>query len=78
MLGSFAGMLVSVSAHATEERPIFPDKRNTKRRRRRVVGKYGAWTRRYPAAFRMGAQLVVHPAIYAVMQHQHRANTAVL
>jgi hypothetical protein len=71
-------MPVFVSEHATEEVPIFPEKKWSKRRRRRVVGKYGSWTRRAPCAFRAGPALYVHPTIYAEMQRQFYANSGSL
>ncbi|GGF73343.1 hypothetical protein SAMN05216376_111160 [Mameliella alba] len=61
---TFGGMPITVSPHATEVRPRFPDKKWSKRRRRRVIGKYGSWTYRVPAALRLGNRLIVHPAIY--------------
>lgn len=66
--GPFGGMQVFVSDHATTDEPRFPMKKWTKRRRRRVIGKYGSWTVRKPAAFRAGPALYVHPAIYAEMK----------
>lgn len=69
-LYTFGGTQVFQSVHAIEEKPLFPDKKYTKRRRRRVVGKYGSWTRHFPAAFRCGPALYVHPKIYAELQRQ--------
>jgi hypothetical protein len=66
----FGGMQISTSPHATEERPIFPDKKWSKRRRRRVIGKYGSWTRRFPAAFQFGNKIVMHPALYRELQRR--------
>ena len=65
------GMRVFVSDDATTEGPRFPDKKWTKRRRRRVIGKFGSWTVRKPAAFRAGPTLYVHPAIYAEMRYNN-------
>jgi hypothetical protein len=72
---TFGGMQVFVSADATEEVARFPDKPWTKRRRRRVIGKYGGWTRHIPCAFRCGPVLYVHPKIYAEMQRKSRLNS---
>lgn len=65
---AFGGVRVFVSTDATEETPRFPDKKWSKRRRRRVVGQFGSWTRHKPAAFRVGPALYVHPAIYQLMR----------
>lgn len=75
---SFAGVPVTVSAAATEIVPIFPDKRPTKRRRRRVVGKFGSWTRRAPCVFRHEGGLIVHPKIYAELRSRSAGECASL
>lgn len=75
-ISHYLGMPITVSIHATEERPIFPDKKNTKRRRRRVVGKFGSWTYRAPAALLFGNQLIAHPQIYHALLKQHSSHSA--
>jgi hypothetical protein len=70
---SFGGLQVFVSAHAVQTRPIFPDKKPTKRRRRRVIGKFGGWTKDFPAAFQAGPALYVHPKIYAELKRNQHA-----
>jgi hypothetical protein len=67
-LGIFGGMRVIISEHATEEFRIFPDKPRTKRRMRRLRGKWGNETRRRPCAFQTPQGLIVHPAIAAKLK----------
>ncbi|MGJ8624627.1 MAG: hypothetical protein ACSHW1_17935 [Yoonia sp.] len=67
---TFGGSQVFVSPEATEEVARFPDKKWTKRRRRRVIGKYGSWSFHKPCAFRCGPALYVHPKIYAELNRQ--------
>ena len=67
---SFLGTPIIVRDDMTEELPRFPDKHWTKRRRRRVVGKFGSWTYHKPAAFRVGPSIICHPKIYAELQRQ--------
>lgn len=67
---TFGGTQIIVRNDMTEELPRFPGKPWTKRRRRRVVGKYGSWTYHKPAAFRVGPAIICHPKIYAEMQRQ--------
>ena len=66
----FGGTQIFVSENATEIRPRFPDKKWTKRRRRRVIGKYGSWTVRKPAAFQCGPALYMHPTLYAELKRR--------
>ncbi len=74
--GTFMGMPVFVSTMATELRPRFPDKKRTKRRVRRVVGRYGSWMVRRPGAWRVGPSLVVHPEVFHQLQLHSRQNAA--
>lgn len=67
IMGTFMGMQVIQSASALTTRPRFPDKKRTKRRMRRVRGKYGSWMVQVPGAFRFGGKLIVHPKIYKNM-----------
>lgn len=46
----------------------FPDKRNTKRRRRRVIGKYGSWEVMRPCVVQFGDRIYAHPTIYHAMR----------
>lgn len=71
---TFGGQRIHVSPEAIEVAPRFPDKRNTKRRRRRVIGKYGSWTVTKPCAYQVGAVLVVHPRIYQALKRRHAAD----
>lgn len=73
---TLAGTPVFVSEHATKEEVRFPDKRSTKRRRRRVIGKYGSWKKHVPCAFRAGPALYVHPTIYAELKRQSHGNSS--
>lgn len=67
-------MRILVSPHATEERLLFPDKPNTKRRRRRTLGKYGRLSARFPAAFIIAGRTVMHPRIYDELRRQNMKN----
>ena len=62
------GMQVVVSSAATTRGPRFPDKKWTKRRRRRVIGRFGDWFVEKPAAFRCGPVLYVHPKAYDALR----------
>ena len=67
---SFSGLNVVVSEHAHEMVPIFPDKKRSKRRNRRVRGKYGRLDRMNPVTFKTPHGLVVHPRIYSELKKQ--------
>lgn len=69
-MNSFNGMPVQISPHATKEVVFFPDKPRTKRRMRRLIGKYGRDRKHVPASYRLGNTLVVHPVIYAKLQQR--------
>lgn len=69
---TFRGLPVHVTEGALERVARFPDKKNTKRRRRRVIGKYGSWSVLKPVAYRIGGALVVHPEIYARLKKESR------
>lgn len=72
MLG---GMPIYIRDDMTDTVPRFPDKKWTKRRRRRVIGKYGSWTYEKPAAYRVGPAFIVHPKIYAELKRQTKLST---
>jgi hypothetical protein len=72
--GTYGGLQIFVSSHCTEEVCRFPDKKRTKRRMRRVIGKYGSWKVRRPAAYRAGPALYVHPVIYDQMRRELAEN----
>ena len=69
-IGTFLGMHVHVSEYATEKKPRFPDKRWSKRRRRRVIGKYGSWFKEFPACFILNGNYVMHPNLAAEMKRR--------
>lgn len=73
---TYSGLRLVISPRLTKEVPRFPDKRWTKRRRRRVVGKYGSWTYHKPDAMIVGGSLLVHPAIYAELKRAYGINSA--
>jgi hypothetical protein len=68
---TYKGLRVHISSNATNTVPRFPDKKNTKRRRRRVIGKYGSWLVVRPGAYVLMGRLVVHPAVYEEMKRSH-------
>ena len=70
MLNTLGGTSIYIRDDMTDTVPRFPDKKWTKRRRRRVIGKHGSWTYEKPAAYRVGPALIVHPKIYAEMKRQ--------
>jgi hypothetical protein len=59
------GMKVIVRDDMTIELPRFPDKKWSKRRYRRMVGKHGSWTYHKPVAYRVGPSIICHPKLYA-------------
>lgn len=64
-MNTFAGMPIVQDPKCATTVPIFPDKPNTKRRRRRTLGKFGRLTRTEYRVYRIGGILVVHPVAYA-------------
>ena len=60
----FGGVKIIVSDHAYERVPIFPDRPRTKRRMRRIRGKYGRLDRISPMMIQTLHGTVVHPKIY--------------
>lgn len=68
---TFAGLSIHVSAAATRRAPRFPDKPRTKRRMRRVRGKYGSWDHDKPAVFQLQGTLVMHPVLFDQLHHAH-------
>ncbi len=66
-MNTFGGMPITVSPYATQLEPRFPDKPDTKRRRRRVIGKYGSWETPKPCMYQVGGRLVIHPKAYALL-----------
>lgn len=76
-LGTFGGVPVYVSPHATETRPRFPDKKRTKRRLRRVIGKYGSWYMRAPACLRFNGALIMHPKLADELKRRAREDSNV-
>lgn len=55
-----------------EKVPRFPDKKNTKRRRRRVVGKYGSWLIERPTMMMIGRQVVCQPRHFDELRRMTR------
>lgn len=62
-LGSFGGMRIIENPHLTKRVPLFPDKPRTKRRMRRVIGKYGRWDKEVPTYLVSGNMIIAHPAV---------------
>ena len=71
-IGTFGGVPLIFSEHMTQTHPRFPDKPNTKRRRRRVIGKYGSWNVTRPAMAETPYGLVVHPALREKLEESVR------
>ncbi len=68
----FHGIPIIASEYATEEVPLFPDAKRTKRGLRRRMAKYGkrfpGLKKRVPCAFMFQGKMIAHPAVYqAVM-----------
>lgn len=76
VIGQYQGMPVVVSEHATHTGPRFPDKKRTKRRMRRVIGRYGSWEVTRPIAFQLEGNLVVHPRIADRLRREAREASA--
>lgn len=74
-VGTLDGVPVIVSPDAMTKEPRFPDKRNTKRRRRRVIGKYGSWFVLRPTCIKTQHGLVMHPLIHDQMRREMRAQS---
>lgn len=71
-LAALVGVPVIASEHATEDFRIFPDKKRTKRRLRRLRAKWGSETRRRPAAFATPTAMFVHPTLLEKMKREAR------
>jgi hypothetical protein len=71
-----ASVNVIQSEAAMERIVLFPDKPRTKRRMRRLRGKYGDLVRYKPCAYQTPQGIVVHPSLYA--QLAQRARTQAL
>ncbi len=65
---TFGGTRVMGSDAATALYRIFPDKPRTKRRMRRLRGKWGNEFIRKPCAYQTANGLIVHPTIWAQMK----------
>ena len=61
---SFSGVKIIQSSECYEMVPIFPDKKRTKRRNRRVLGKYGRLDRMNLLAYDTPFGIVMHPILY--------------
>lgn len=72
--GTFAGVPIHVSANATKTAPRFPEKKWTKRRRRRVIAKHGSWFVTVPAVFVIGGTYVMHPAKLEELRRASKLN----
>ena len=70
-LSSIFGVRITVSEHAMKRVPLFPEKKWTKRRRRRVIGKYGRWSENRPAAWMIGNGAIMHPVLYAQLKKEN-------
>lgn len=68
--GTFNGVRVIESVHALRREKRFPWKPATKRRMRRVIGKYGSWHIHVPCAYSTPAGLVVHPVIMTGLRNR--------
>lgn len=62
-VGAFGGMRIIVNPYLTKRVPLFPDKPRTKRRMRRVIGKYGRWDKGVPTYLVSGNVIMAHPAV---------------
>lgn len=60
----FSGIKIIQSTEAYEIVPLFPDKKRSKRRDRRVRGKYGRLDRMNPLAYKTPNGMVIHPILY--------------
>lgn len=69
-MNRFNGLNIQVSPRATKEIVLFPDKPRTKRRMRRLIGKYGRDRKHVPTSYRIGQTLVFHPVIYADLKRR--------
>ena len=67
-MGTFSGVKVTQSNACYEMVPLFPDKKRTKRRNRRVLGKYGRLDRMNPLAYNTPFGMVMHPILYAKLK----------
>lgn len=72
MLNSFNGMPIIVSPQAleeTEER-LFPESQHRSARvRKKLIKRHGGEFRKVPCIFKMGGNLVMHPARFAELKN---------
>ena len=66
--GAFSGVNIIQSSECYEMVPLFPDKKRSKRRDRRVRGKYGRLDRMHPLAYNTPHGMVMHPILYAKLK----------
>lgn len=74
----FGGVQIIVRDDMTDTVPRFPYKKWTKRRRRRVIGKFGSWTWEKPAAYRVGPAIICHPKIHAELKRHSKGSSQCL
>ncbi len=64
-----ARMIVTTSALVETDERLFPASRHrSKRIRKKLLKRFGGEFRKKPGAFRVGDQLIVHPAIAAALR----------
>lgn len=69
---AFGGIPIQVSVNATEccDLMVLFNKPNTKRRRRRMRGKYGRLVYDKPVAFQTPRGLVMHPVLFEELKRR--------
>ena len=67
-IGAFSGVKITQSSACYEMVPLFPDKKRSKRRDRRVRGKYGRLDRMNPLTYKTPFGFVMHPILYAKLK----------
>ena len=72
-MGTFSGVKIIQSSGCYEMVPLFPDKKRSKRRDRRVRGKYGRLDRMNPLAYQTPMGMVMHPILYAKLKERTTA-----
>ena len=72
---TFSGVKITQSNACYEMIPIFPDKKRSKRRDRRVRGKYGRLDRMNPLAYNTPHGMVMHPTLYAKLKQRVPSKT---
>lgn len=73
-MNSLIGRKITVSTEAYKMVPIFPDKKRTKRRNRRTIGRFGRLDRMQPMAYETPYGIVAHPLIYSKLRAMRDPN----